>query len=116
MDRNFDGKFDELDDKQDWTGDMNIVVLVSDCTFSNGNVFAAKMKDYGYQIWGQKSGGGACSVQYLVMPDGMEYRISSYRSHSTDRNKQSIDGGIAVDKTLTDEQMYDIEYLNSLFK
>lgn len=50
------------------------------------------------------------------MPDGMEYRISSYRSHSTDRNKQSIDGGIAVDKTLTDEQMYDIEYLNSLFK
>lgn len=116
VDRNFDGKFDELDDKQDWTGDMNIVVLVSDCTFSNGNVFAAKMKDYGYQIWGQKSGGGACSVQYLVMPDGMEYRISSYRSHSTDRNKQSIDGGIAVDKTLSDEQMYDIEYLNSLFK
>lgn len=65
---------------------------------------------------GPEVGGGACSVQYLVMPDGMEYRISSYRSHSTDRNKQSIDGGIAVDKTLTDEQMYDIEYLNSLFK
>ena len=116
VDLNFDGKFDEQDDKQDWTGDMNIVVMASNLSFSNANVFVAKMKDYGHQIWGQKSGGGACCVQNLVTPDGMEYCISSYRSHATDKNKQSTDGGIAVDKQLTNEQMYDIEYLNSLFE
>lgn len=115
VDRNFDGKFDEQDDKTDWVGDMNIVVLTSDYTFSNGSVFTAKMKDFGYQIWGQQSGGGACSIQTLVTPDGMAYTISSYRSHTTDRNKQSIDGGTPVNKLLTDDQMYDIEYLNSLF-
>ena len=115
VDRNFDGKFDEQDDKTDWVGNMNIVVMTSDHTFSNGSVFTAKMKDFGYQIWGQQSGGGACSVQTLVTPDGMGYTISSYRSHTTDRNKQSMDGGTPVDKPLTDEQMYDIEYLNSLF-
>ena len=115
VDRNFDGKFDEQDDNTDWVGDMNIVVMTSDYTFSNGSVFTAKMKDFGYPIWGQQSGGGACSVQTLVTPDGMGYTISSYRSHTTDKNKQSIDGGTPVDKLLTDEQMYDIEYLNSLF-
>ena len=116
VDCNFDGKFDELDDQQDWVEDLNIVVLTSDATFSNGSVFAAKMKDYGYPIWGQQSGGGSCSIQEMVTPDGIGFRISSYRSHSTDRNKKSIDGGTPVDRPLTDEQLYDIEYLNTLFR
>lgn len=115
VDRNFDGKFDEQDNQQDWVGDMNIVVLTSGVTFSNASVFTAKMKDYGYPIWGQQSGGGACSIQLYVTPDGMMYQISSSRSHSTYRNKQSMDGGTPVDVELTNEQMYDIEYLNSLF-
>lgn len=116
VDRNFNGKFDELDDRQDWVGDLNIVVLTSEATFSNGSVFTAKMKGYGYPIWGQQSGGGACSIQEMVTPDGMGYRISSYRSHTTDINRKSIDGGTPVDRQLTDEQLYDIEYLNTLFK
>lgn len=116
VDRNFDGTFDEQDDRQDWVGDMNIAVLTSGITFSNASVFTAKMKDYGYPIWGQQSGGGACSIQRYVTPDGMCYTISSSRSHSTDRSKQSIDGGTHVDKQLTNEQLYDVEYLNSLFR
>ena len=116
VDRNFDGLFDEQDNQQDWVGDLNIVVLTSGVTFSNASVFTAKMKDYGYPIWGQQSGGGACSIQSYVTPDGMSYTISSSRSHSTCKNKQSIDGGTPVDRQLTDEQLYNVEYLNSLFK
>ena len=116
VDRNFDGQFDERDDLQDWVGDMNIVLLTADVTFSNANVFAAKMEAFGYPIWGQRSGGGACSIQDFVTPDGMAYTISSCRSHSTDSSGKSIDGGIAVDKILDDAQLFDIEYLNSLFR
>lgn len=115
VDRNFDGVFDDRDNETDWVGDLNIVVLTSEITFSNGSVFAAKMKDYGYKTWGRRTGGGACSIAEYVTPDGMMYQISSSRSHSTYRNKQSMDGGTPVDVELTNEQMYDIEYLNSLF-
>ena len=115
VDRNFDGTFDELDDQQDWVGDMNIVVLTTEITFSNANVFAAKMKDFGYPVWGQQSGGGACSIQDFVTPDGLGYTLSSYRSHSMDKNRNSIDAGIPVDITITDDQLFDIEYLNTLF-
>lgn len=116
VDRNFDGKFDELDDQQDWVGDMNVVLLISEMSFSNCTVFSAKMKEYGYPIWGRKTNGGACSVINMVTADGISFRLSSYRSLSTYSNKQSVDGGTPVEKQLTDEQMYDIEYLNALFK
>ena len=116
VDRNFDGKFDELDDQQDWVGDMNIVVLTTSISFSNANVFASKMQNFGYPIWGQQSGGGACSIQDFVTPDGLGYTISSGRCHSLDKNRKSIDSGIPVDLELEDNQLFDIEYLNSLFK
>ena len=76
---------------------------------------AAKMKDYGYKTWGRRTGGGACSIAQYVTPDGMIYQISSSRSHTTYKNRVSIDSGTPVDIELTNEQMYDIEYLNSLF-
>ena len=115
VDRNFDGKFDEKDDEVDLVGDMNVVLLTSNDTFSNGSVFTAKMKDYGYQTWGDVTSGGSCSVVAYVTPDGMLYEISSYRSQTIDKNKENIDYGAPVDKFLTADQMYDIEYLNSLF-
>lgn len=97
-------------------GDLNIVVMTSEITFSNGSVFAAKMKDYGYKMWGRRTGGGACSIAQYVTPDGMIYQISSSRSHTTYKNRESIDSGTPVDIELTNEQMYDIEYLNKQFK
>ena len=116
VDRNFDGVFDDRDNETDWVGDLNIVVMTSEITFSNGSVFAAKMKDYGYKMWGRRTGGGACSIAQYVTPDGMIYQISSSRSHATYKNRESIDSGIPVDIELTNEQMYDIEYLNKQFK
>ena len=50
-----------------------------------------------------------------VTPDGMMYQISSSRSHATSKNRESIDGGTPVDVELSNEQMYDIEYLNNQF-
>ena len=116
VDRNFDGVFDDRDNETDWVGDLNIVVMTSEITFSNGSVFAAKMKDYGYKTWGRRSGGGACSIAQYVTPDGMIYQISSSRSHTTYKNRESIDSGTPVDNELTNEQMYDIEYLNKQFR
>ena len=115
VDRNFDGVFDDRDNETDWVGDLNIVVLTSEVTFSNGSVFTAKMKDFGYRSWGRRTGGGACSVARYVTPDGMMYQISSSRSHATSKNRESIDGGTPVDVELSNEQMYDIEYLNNQF-
>lgn len=115
VDRNFDGVFDDRDNETDWVDNLNIVVLTSEITFSNGSVFAAKMKDFGYKTWGRPTGGGACSIARYVTPDGMIYQISSSRSHSTYRNRESIDSGTSVDIELTNEQMYDIEYLNKQF-
>ena len=114
-DRNFDGKFDEKDDEIDYVGDMNIVVLTSRKSFSNASVFAARMKDYGYQTWGEQTGGGACSIIYYYTPDGMMYRMSSNRSHTTDKYYKSIDSGSPVDISISIDQMYDIEYLSTLF-
>ncbi len=116
VDRNFDGVFDDRDNDTDWVGDLNIVVLTSEVTFSNGSVFAAKMKDYGYKTWGRRTGGGACSIAQYVTPDGMIYQISSSRSHTTYKNRESIDSGTPVDIELTNEQMYNIDYLDGLFQ
>ena len=116
VDRNFDGVFDDRDNDTDWVGDLNIVVLTSEVTFSNGSVFAAKMKDYGYKTWGRRTGGGACSIAQYVTPDGMIYQISSSRSHTTYKNRESIDSGTPVDIELTNEQMYNIDYMNGLFQ
>ena len=69
----------------------------------------------GYKTWGCRSGGGACSIAQYVTPDGMIYQISSSRSHTTYKNHESIDSGTPVDIELTNEQMYDIEYLNKQF-
>ncbi len=45
----------------------------------------------------------------------MIYQISSSRSHTTYKNHESIDSGTPVDIELTNEQLYDIEYLNKQF-
>jgi hypothetical protein len=116
VDRNFDGVFDDRDNETDWVGDLNIVVMTSEITFSNGSVFAAKMKDYGYKMWGRRTGGGACSIAQYVTPDGMIYQISSSRSHTTYKNRESIDSGTPVDIELTNEQMYNIDYLDGMFQ
>ena len=104
----FDGELDEKDDtnpKFDCSG-MNISVLSSKLSFSCGNQFATIMKDYGFPIMGERSGGGACCVQDMQTADGQNYRISTYRDRSTDKNFVNNDTGI------TPTEGYAFDYAN----
>ena len=60
VDRNFDGKYDALD--QDVHYDLNFCIITSPISFSCGNLYPSLCKDAGLLIAGQKSGGGSCAV------------------------------------------------------
>ena len=119
VDTNFDGVFDEKDDSQpkvDCSG-MKIGVLSSKGVFSCGNQFATLMKDYGYPIMGERSGGGSCCIQVMLTPDGQHYIMSTYRDRSTDKNFGDVDAGIApTDGYAFDYAKFcDLDFLNSKF-
>lgn len=76
---------------------FNYGVLTSNLSFSCGNLFPSLMKDMGYPIIGEKSGGGACAVQQFVTPEGLQYQLSSARARLTNDKWENIDGGIEPD-------------------
>ena len=117
VDSNFDGVFDEKDDtnpKFDCSG-MNIGVLCSKVAFSCGHQFPTLMKDYGFPIMGERSGGGTCCIQVMQTADGQNFIISTYRDRSTDKNFANTDAGI----TPTDgyafgyDNFYDLDFLTT---
>jgi hypothetical protein len=82
------------------------------------------MKDMGYLIIGERTGGGSCAVQNFCTPDGMQYQISSYRGRLTNKQLQNIDGGVEPNVTIpvgtseTDgpdySQFYNLDRLTSI--
>ena len=54
------------------------------------------MKELGYKILGERSGGGSCAVSVNTTADGIPYCHSSYIC-LTDGQGENIDGGIAAD-------------------
>ncbi len=97
VDCNFDGVFDERDDthpKFDCSG-MNVAVLASKVSFSCGNIFPCVMRDYGFPIMGERSGGGPCCIQVMLTADGQHYMVSTYRDRATTKDFLGIDTGIA---------------------
>ena len=98
VDRNFNGAFDDADDKVHY--DFRYAVLVSDSTFSCGNFFASVMKDHGVLILGEKSGGGTCAIQNMATADGFMYRISSGRMRLINESGEALEEGIAPDVDL----------------
>ena len=101
VDCNFDGVFDDKD-KEVWKDyRLKYGVLTSGYSFSCGNLFPSLMKDMGYPIIGERSGGGACAVQNFITPEGLQYQISSYRGRLTDKSWNSIDNGIEPDHPIT---------------
>ena len=116
VDRNFDGKYDEKD--KEVKNRLNVGVLCSACTWSCGNLFTAQMKEHGALIIGETSGGGSCAIQHLSTADGLDYCISSFRSHATYCGGQSVDPGIEPHKLLDrknhPESFYDIEALGRM--
>ena len=122
VDRNFDGKVDEKDREVSY--DLNIAVLTSEKSFSCGNLFPSLMKDLGYLVIGEQSGGGACAVQKFCTPGGLQYQISTSRARLTDNQWRNIDGGIAPNVPIalgapTDgvpdySDFYDLDKLSSI--
>ena len=120
VDSNFDGVFDEMDDtnpKFDCSG-MNIGVLTSKASFLCGNQFLTLMKDYGFPIMGEQSGGGTCCIQVMQTADGQNFMISTYRDRSTDKNFANTDTGITPTEgyAFGYDHFYDLDFLTTIIQ
>jgi hypothetical protein len=117
VDSNFDGVFDEKDDthpKFDCSN-MNIGVLCSTVAYSCGHQFPTLMKDYGFPIMGERSGGGTCCIQVMQTADGQNFIISTYRDRSTDKNFANTDTGITPNEgyAFGYDHFYDLDFLTT---
>ena len=109
IDINLDGKYDQEDVEEANSFNFNIGVLTSAYSFSCANLFPSAMKDLGFKILGQRSGGGSCAINIKTTGDGLMYVHSSYFS-LTDRQGNNIDGGILADYPIDIGINYDIQY------
>ena len=96
IDINLDGEFNEEDAQELEQFDFNIGILTSKCAFSCGNLLPSVLKELGYKIIGEKSGGGSCAVIMESTADGIPYAHSSYLCLS-DASGNNIDSGVPVD-------------------
>jgi hypothetical protein len=117
VDSNFDGVFDEKDNTHPKfnCSDMNIGVLCSKVAFSCGHQFPMLMKDYGFPIMGERSGGGTCCIQAMQTADGQNFMISTYRDRSTNKNFANTDAGIAPTEgyAFGYDHFYDLDFLTT---
>lgn len=97
FDKNLDKAFDELDEALSF--DLNIGVLSSRYSFSAANLLVSDARDAGLLVLGEQSGGGCCSIEEHLTPDGMYYALSS-GIMLTNGEFESIDLGIAPDVEL----------------
>ena len=97
-DLNFDKKFDEEDNREPY--DLKFAMIASPSSFSCGNIFTSTMKDGGYPILGDTSGGGGCAVLVQSTGEGMTYRISAYCGRLVNKDGESVDNGIPADVNL----------------
>ncbi len=96
VDINLDGKFDDLDKQEAIKFQkMNIVVMTSRYSFSCGNLFPSLMKEMGYKIIGEQSGGGSCAIMLNSTADGEIYMRSSFYCLA-DKQGHNIDSGVEV--------------------
>ena len=97
-DLNHDKIFDENDEREPY--DLNFAVITSPSSFSCGNIFPSVMKDEGYMILGDRSGGGACAVMVPTTGEGFTYRLSNYKGRFVNALGENIDEGVEVDVNL----------------
>ena len=98
VDRNFDGAFDEKDNQPVYN--FNFVVETTSTSFSCGNLLPSMLKDAGYRVIGEQSGGGSCALLIQGMDDGYPYMLSAWQSRLTNAAGEDIDGGVEVDASL----------------
>ena len=95
IDRNLDGEFDEKDEEVHY--DYHYGALVSNASFSCGNLFPFLVRDEGGVVIGERSGGGACSIQQAVLSEGFDIRISGCKFKLTDSHNSDFEPGIEPD-------------------
>ena len=93
VDANFDRVFNDKD-KAPRHPELNVAIMTSHYAYSCGNLLPSQMKDYGYLIIGEKTGGGSCSIQRMCTAEGFCYQISSARARLVNKNGENIDGGV----------------------
>ena len=123
IDINLDGKFDDQDINEAKSFNFKVSVLTSKLSFSCGNLLPALMKELGYKIIGEKSGGGSCVVVREETAEGFIYSRSGYLC-LCNLAGDNIDSGVPLDYSLVNQvdgkldysKFYDIktisEYLN----
>lgn len=99
VDTNLDGKYNTLDIKECDNFNFKIAVITSCVSFSCGNLLPFLMKEYGYKIIGEKSGGGSCAITTESTADGAFY-VRSSSSTLCDASFNNVDGGMKVDVDL----------------
>lgn len=119
FDYGFDGKFSDSEKSVKY--DLNFAVLTSSISFSCANLFPSLMKDLGFPIIGERSGGGACAVQQFATPEGLQYQLSSARARLTDANWQNIDRGVEPTYTIDTSNdnyaaFYDVAAISNIIK
>ena len=102
VDINLDGECDAADVAEAEGFDFKVAVLTSKCSFSCGNLLPSLMKEAGYKIVGEQSGGGSCAVTYEFTADGLPYVRSSYSCLSNERG-DNIDTGVPLDYDIAKE-------------
>ena len=93
VDANFDRMFDDNDMKPRHP-ELNIAIMTSHYAYSCGNLLPSQMKDFGFLIIGEKTGGGSCSIQRMCTPEGLCYQISSARARLVNKAGENIDRGV----------------------
>ncbi len=110
IDVNLDDNYEDLD-----AFDYDYYILASNSSYSAANLMAGIAKDMSLAtLIGEKTGGGACAVSYLVETDLSSFTVSSsFRLLSIDKNDNTkfYDDGVDVDYTLDYNSYYDIDKL-----
>ena len=95
-DINLDGKWNKQDQECADSFTFEIGVLTSPYSFSCANLFPSALKELGYKVIGQQSGGGSCAIAIGCTADGVSYVRSSHLT-LCDSKGHNIDAGVPVD-------------------
>jgi hypothetical protein len=98
-DRNIDGTIDEADDAVSF--DLNFAVLTCASSYSSANLLPQLLHERGIAVLGERSGGGACAMEFCTTADGWQFTISSNTKVMSD-TWESIDDGVPVDVELVE--------------
>lgn len=104
-----DVNFDKKVDGADTVKDRRIFGLVSNLSFSCGNLLASTLSESGKAtLLGSKTGGGACAVYLTSSASGSLFQTSSFYQLCVEKNSAffDIDDGVSPDYKLTEIQSF----------